>query len=90
MIFIVGQCILVSRRFRRQDQIFYLCCLRNLREISRNTFLEFAPNHFVDDAGVALNELHDFVRNIFRVDGNGNTVVAVAVHFDGNVDGLQE
>ena len=55
------------------------------------TILELSPDHLVDDAGVALDDLHDLGRDVFfDVVRHGDAVVAVAVHRDGGVDGLQE
>ena len=55
------------------------------------TILELSPHHLVDDAGVALDDLHDLGRDVFfDVVGHGDAVVAVGVHRDGGVDGLQE
>lgn len=51
----------------------------------------FAPDHFVDDACVGLDEFDDFVGNVFvNVVGDGEAAVAVAVHFNGYVDRLQQ
>ena len=42
-------------------------------------------------AGVALDDLHDLRAHVlFDVVGHGDAVVAVLVHRDGGVDGLQE
>ncbi len=55
------------------------------------TILELSPDHLVDDAGVALDDLHDLGRDVFfDVVGHGDAVVAVLVHRDGGVDSLQE
>ncbi len=56
-----------------------------------NIVLEFAPDHLVDYTGVALNELDDFVGNVFvDVVGYGKTKVAVAVHFHSYIDCLEQ
>lgn len=53
--------------------------------------LEFSPDHFVDYAGVALDELDDLGGYAFvDVVGHGKAEVAVSVHLDGYVDGLQK
>ena len=53
--------------------------------------LELSPHHLVDDAGVALDDLYDLGRDVFfDVVGHGDAVVAVGVHRDSGVDGLQE
>ena len=53
--------------------------------------LELSPHHLVDDAGVALDDLHDLGRDVFfDVVRHGDTVVAVGVHRDSGVDSLQE
>ena len=55
------------------------------------TILELSPDHLVDDAGVALDDFHDLGRDVFfDVVGHGDAVVAVLIHRDGGVDGLQE
>ena len=57
----------------------------------KKTILELSPHHLVDDAGVALDDLHDLGRDVFfDVVRHGDAVVAVGVHRDGGVDGLQE
>ena len=49
------------------------------------------PNHFVDDAGIALDDFDDFGGDVFVcVVGHGDAVVAVLAKADGGVDGLQE
>ncbi len=56
-----------------------------------NAILELSPDHLVDDAGVALDDFHDLGRDVFfDVVGHGDAVIAVSVHCDGGVDGLQE
>lgn len=53
--------------------------------------LDLSPHHLVDDAGVALYDLHDLGRDVFfDVVRHGDAVVAVGVHRDGGVDSLQE
>ena len=53
--------------------------------------LILSPNHLVDDAGVALNDLHDLRTDVFfDVVGHGDAVVAVGVHRDGGIDSLQK
>ena len=53
--------------------------------------LELSPNHHVDDDGVALDNLRDLGREVFfNVVGHGIAVVAVGVHRNGGVDGMQE
>ena len=55
------------------------------------TILPFSPHHFVNDAGVALDDFHDLGRDVFfDVVRHGDAVVAVGVHRDGGVDSLQE
>ena len=56
-----------------------------------NENLEFPPNHLVDDAGVALDNLHDLRADVFfDVVRHGDAVVAVSVHRDGGINSLQE
>ena len=53
--------------------------------------LPFSPDHLVDDAGVALDNLHDLGRDVFfDVVRHRDAVVAVGVHRDGGVNCLQE
>ena len=57
----------------------------------KSKILELSPDHPVDDAGVALDDFHDLGRYVFfDVVGHGDAVVAVGVHRDSGVDGLQE
>ena len=45
------------------------------------TILELSPDHLVDDAGVALDDLHDLGRDVFfDVVRHGDAVIAVGVH----------
>lgn len=51
----------------------------------------FAPDHFVDHAGVGLDELDDFGRDaLVNVVGYGEAEVAVVVHLYGYIHGLQQ
>ncbi len=53
--------------------------------------LILAPYHFVDDSGVGLDEFDDFGGYVgVGVGGYGEAEVAVAVHLDGYVHGLEE
>ena len=53
--------------------------------------LVLPPDHFVDDAGVALDDFDDLRRYVFfDVVGHGDSVIAVGVHRDGGINGLQE
>ena len=53
--------------------------------------LPLPPHHFVDDAGVALDDFHDFGGDVFfDVVGHGDSVVAVGVHRDGGINGLEQ
>ncbi len=53
--------------------------------------LEFPPNHFINDTGIALYNLDDFGGDIFvYVVGNRDAVVAGGVHRDGCVDRLKQ
>ena len=53
--------------------------------------LALPPHHFVDDAGVALDDFHHLGADVFfDVVRHGNAVVAVLIHRDGGVDGLQK
>ncbi len=58
---------------------------------SKNENLELPPDHLVDDAGVALDDFHDLDGYVFfDIVRHGDAVVAVLVHRDGGIDGLQE
>ena len=51
----------------------------------------FSPNHFVDDADVALDDFDDFGADVFiDVVGDGDAVVTVAAEADGGVHCLEE
>ena len=53
----------------------------------------FAPDHFVDDADVGLDDLDDLVGDVDVCvvrDGDGSAVLFFPDHFDGCVDGLEE
>lgn len=53
--------------------------------------LEFSPDHFVDYACVGLDEFDDLGGDAFvDVVWDGKSEVAVAVHFYGDVDGLEK
>lgn len=53
--------------------------------------LEFSPDHFVDDTGIGLDQLYDLCGDaLVGVVGHGESVVAVAYHGYGCVDGLQQ
>lgn len=50
-----------------------------------------SPHHLVDDAGVALDNLHDLGGDVFfDVVGHGYAVVAILVHRNGGIDGLEQ
>ena len=58
---------------------------------SLGCLLALSPHHLVDDAGVALDNLHDLGRDVFfDVVGHGDAVVAIGVHCDCGIDSLQE
>ena len=53
--------------------------------------LALSPHHFVDDAGVALDDFDDLRGDVFfDVVGHGGSVVAVGVHRDCGIDGLEQ
>lgn len=53
--------------------------------------LIFAPDHFVDDSDVGLDDFDNDVADVFAdVDINGSAVVVVAVHGDGCIYSLEE
>ena len=53
--------------------------------------LEFAPDHFVDDADVGLDDFYYFGAYVFvYVVGDGDSVLAVAAEFYGGVNCLEE
>ena len=69
----------------------YKTCLPKSISSSADRSLPLSPHHLVDDAGVALDNLHDFRRDVFfDVVGHGNAVIAVLVHRDGGVDSLEQ
>ena len=53
--------------------------------------LEFAPDHFVDDADVGLDDFYYFGTYVFvYVVGDGDSVLAVAAEFYGCINCLEE
>ena len=53
--------------------------------------LLFSPDHFVDDAHVALDDFYYFGADVFiNVVGDGDAVVAIFAELDGGVNGLQK
>lgn len=55
--------------------------------------LLFPPNHFIDDADIGLDDLHDLIGNVFVGvvgDGDRAAVLFLANHLDGGIDGLKE
>lgn len=61
-----------------------------VRRAGHEVDLELAPNHLVDDAGVGLDDLHDFRRYILvHIVRDGDAVVTVLVQLDGGIHGLQ-
>lgn len=53
--------------------------------------LRFAPDHFVDDSDVALDDFDYDVRDVFSdVDVDWCAVVVVGVHRDCGVDSLKK
>ena len=54
-------------------------------------FLKFAPDHFVDDADVGLDDFYYFGAYVFvYVVGDGDSVLAVAAEFYSSVNCLEE
>ena len=54
-------------------------------------YLRFSPDHFVDDTGIGLDEFdYDVADVLADVNIDGGTVVTVAVHGDGGINGLQQ
>ena len=54
-------------------------------------WLEFAPDHFVDDSDVGLYDFHDFGADVFvNVVGDRESVVTVAAEGYGSVNCLEE
>lgn len=53
--------------------------------------LEFAPDHFVDDADVGLDDFHYFGAYVFvHVVGDGDSVLTVTAEFYSSVNCLEE
>ena len=64
---------------------------RGRRKPPASIKLELAPHHLIDDACIALDDLHYFGGDVFvDVVGDGDAVVAGGVHGDGGVDGLEQ
>lgn len=65
--------------------------VRNIILSKLSAVLEFAPDHFVDDADVGLDDFHYFGAYVFvYVVGDGDSVLAVAAEFYGGVNCLEE
>lgn len=68
-----------------------ICCLSNTNLPKIKTGLEFAPDHFVDDADVGLDDFYYFGAYVFvYVVGDGDSVLAVSAEFYGGVNCLEE
>lgn len=51
----------------------------------------FTPHHLIDDADVALHDLHDLGTDILvHIVGNGDTMLTVTAELDGGVNGLEQ
>ena len=65
--------------------------VRNIILSKLSAVLEFAPDHFVDDADVGLDDFYYFGAYVFvYVVGDGDSVLAVAAEFYGSVNCLEE
>ena len=65
--------------------------VRNIILSKLSAVLEFAPDHFVDDADVGLDDFHYFGAYVFvYVVGDGDSVLTVAAEFYGSVNCLEE
>lgn len=65
--------------------------VRNIILSKLSAVLEFAPDHFVDDADVGLDDFYYFGAYVFvYVVGDGDSVLAVAAEFYGGVNSLKE
>ena len=65
--------------------------VRNIILSKLSAVLEFAPDHFVDDADVGLDDFHYFGAYVFvYVVRDGDSVLAVAAEFYGGVNCLEE
>lgn len=65
--------------------------VRNIILSKLSAVLEFAPDHFVDDADVGLDDFHYFGAYVFvYVVGDWDSVLAVAAEFYGSVNCLEE
>ena len=68
-----------------------ICCLSNINLPKIKTGLEFAPDHFVDDADVGLDDFYYFGTYVFvYVVRDGDSVLAVAAEFYSSVNCLEE
>lgn len=68
-----------------------ICCLSNINLPKIKTGLEFAPDHFVDDANVGLDDFYYFGAYVFvYVVGDWDSVLAVAAEFYGCINCLEE
>ena len=65
--------------------------VRNIILSKLSAVLEFAPDHFVDDADVGLDDFYYFGAYVFvYVVGDGDSVLAVAAEFYGCINCLEE
>lgn len=65
--------------------------VRNIILSKLSAVLEFAPDHFVDDADVGLDDFYYFGTYVFvHVIGDGDSVLAVAAEFYSCVNCLEE
>lgn len=48
------------------------------------------PHHLINNSSVGLDDLDDFVADVFDIDGNRDAEAVVVVHADGGVNGLEK
>ena len=65
--------------------------VRNIILSKLSAVLEFAPDHFVDDADVGLDDFYYFGAYVFvNVVGDGDSVLAVTAKFNGSIYSLEQ
>lgn len=65
--------------------------VRNIILSKLSAVLEFAPDHFVDDADVGLDDFYYFGAYVFvYVVGDGDAVLTVTTEFYGSIYSLEQ
>ena len=66
-----------------KQKVYVIICKRHL--------FVFPPNHFIDDARVALNDSHNLHGHVFGgTIGHRRTKIAISLHANRHINGLQK